>query len=152
MSPRDGWIGQGSLSPDNDDVPTRRVFPTRVLSLLKESPSLRIRAGAAPHRFTSIWCVVVAGRVFVRPWNDKAAGWHQALLRERIGTIQIDGREIPVSARPVRGERLYDGIDAAYAAKYPTKGSLKWVRGFAEPRRRKTTTELRPRAGPKSSG
>ncbi|MCA1581626.1 MAG: DUF2255 family protein [Acidobacteria bacterium] len=133
-------------------MPTRRVFPTRVLSLLKKSAILRIRAGAAPHRFISIWCVVVAGRVFVRPWNDKAAGWHKALLRERTGAIEIGGREIPVRARPARGERLFDAVDAAYATRYPTKGSLKWVRGFAEPRRRKTTTELLPRTGRKTSG
>jgi len=133
-------------------VPPRRGFPKRIVSLLHESPILRVRAGSAPHRFISIWCVVVAGRVFVRPWNDKPAGWHRTFLRERIGAIQIDGREIPVRARAARGERLFDAIDAAYAAKYPTKGSLKWVRGFAEPGRRKTTTELVPRAARKAPG
>ena len=36
-------------------------------------------------------------------------------------------------------------IDAAYAEKYPTPGSRKWVRGFRTPRRRATTLELVPR-------
>jgi hypothetical protein len=133
-------------------VATRRGFPKRIVSLLHESPTLRVRAGAAPHRFISIWCVVVAGRVFVRPWNDKPNGWHQKLLRERIGAILIDGREILVGARAAHGERLFDAIDAAYAAKYPTKGALTWIRGFSEPRRRMTTTEILPRTPRKAPG
>ena len=120
---------------------TTRRFPKHVLSLLQESRILRIRAGA-DHRFTGIWFVVVDGRVFVRPWNDKPDGWRRSFLRDPTGAIQVAGREIPVRARTVRGERLFDRIDAAYAEKYPTKASQKWVRGFALPGRRKTTTEL----------
>lgn len=105
---------------------------------------LGIRAGADPHRFTGIWFVVVAGRLFVRPWNDKPGGWHQAFLRDPRGTISVSGREIPVRARKARGERLFDAVDAAYAQKYDTKASQKWVQGFALPHRRKTTTELLP--------
>ena len=106
---------------------------------------LGIRAGTEPHRFTGVWFVVVGGRVFVRPWNDKPGGWYRAFLREPRGTISLSGREVPVRARKTRGERLFDAIDAAYAAKYDSKASLKWVRGFSLPRRRKTTTELLPR-------
>ena len=36
-------------------------------------------------------------------------------------------------------------VSRAYGEKYPTKGSQKWVRGFAEPRREKNTLELVPR-------
>jgi len=116
----------------------------RILSLLSESRMLRIRAGAEPHRFTGIWFVVVDGRLFVRPWNDKAGGWHRALLLEARGAILVSDREIAVRARKVGGERLLDAIDSAYAGKYDTKASRKWVRGFATLRRRKTTTELLP--------
>jgi hypothetical protein len=121
----------------------RATFPPRILQLLLDSRMLGIRAGE-DHRFTGIWFVVVAGRVFVRPWNDKAAGWHRALLENPRGAITLSNQEIPVRARPSRGERLFDSIDAAYAAKYPTPASQKWVRGFALPRRRRATMELRP--------
>ena len=105
---------------------------------------LGIRAGDAEHRFTGIWFVLVDGRLFVRPWNDAPDGWHRAFLRDRTGFIRVGETEIPVRGRGARGERLYDGVDAAYAEKYPTKASQKWVRGFALPRRRKTTLELLP--------
>lgn len=42
----------------------------------------------------------------------------------------------------VKGARLLDAVDAAYAVKYHTSASRKWVRGFARPRRRATTVEL----------
>jgi hypothetical protein len=123
-----------------------RSFSRRLLSLLDASKILRIRAGA-DHRFLGIWVVVVGERVFVRPWFDSADGWRRALLEEPRGAILLDkdGPEIPVRARPVRGERLFDGVDAAYARKYDTKASQKWVRGFRTPKRRKTTMEFLPR-------
>ena len=123
---------------------TRR-FPERVLSLLRGARMLGIRAGTESHRFTGIWFVVVGERVFVRPWNDKPTGWRRAFLDEPRGAIALADREIPVRARQARGERLFDAIDAAYAEKYDTKASLKWVRGFETARRRKTTIELLPR-------
>jgi len=103
-----------------------------------------VRAGTEGHKFTGIWFVIVEDRVFVRPWNDKPSGWHAAFLRERGGAVKVGEREIPVRARKVSGERLYDAVDSAYAEKYETKASQKWVRGFATDRRRKTTTELLP--------
>ncbi len=115
-----------------------------MLSLLRNSRMLGIRAGTEPHRFTGIWFVMAGDRVFVRPWYDKPTGWHRAFANEPRGTILVSGREIPVRARKTRGDRLFDVIDAAYADKYDTKASLKWVRGFSLPRRRKTTTELLP--------
>jgi hypothetical protein len=122
----------------------KRRFPERVLSELADARMLAIRAGSGDHRFTGIWFVLVNGRLFVRPWNDGAEGWHRVLLGEPRGVIVVGKREIPVRARSARGERLWDAVDRAYAEKYPTKASFKWVRGFARPRRRRTTTELLP--------
>jgi hypothetical protein len=106
---------------------------------------LRVRAGSDDHRFTGIWFVLVGDRLFVRPWNDEPGGWRRAFLSHPLGAILVSEREIPVRARQARGERLFDAVDAAYAEKYDTKASLKWVRGFGLPRRRNTTTELLPR-------
>lgn len=120
-------------------------FPTRIDSALRESRMLGIRAGTEPHRFTGIWFVLVGARLFVRPWYDKPGGWRKAFSSDPRGTILVAGREIPVRARATRAKRLFDAVDLAYAEKYNTKASLKWVRGFRTLRRRKTTTELQPR-------
>jgi hypothetical protein len=125
-----------------------RRFPKRVLAAVDESPVLRIRAGADDdHRFLGIWGVVAAGRVFVRPWNDKPTGWRQAFLADPRGAIRLakDGPDIPVRARPVRGEKLNDAVDAAYTAKYASQANSQWVRGLKTARRRKKTMELTPR-------
>ena len=121
------------------------TFSKPVLAAIHKSRILGIRAGTEPHRFIGIWAVVLGGRVFVRPWNDKPHGWYRAFKKEPRGRIQIpSGREIRVRARPVRGERLMDAVDRAYAEKYTTPASRQYVIGFATPKRRKTTTELVP--------
>jgi hypothetical protein len=50
-----------------------------------------------------------------------------------------------VRAVPVRSERLRDAVEDAYALKYPTPGSRKFVRGFRTKRRRDATMEFVPR-------
>jgi len=118
-------------------------FSGRPLALLAESRMLGIRAGGE-HRFTGIWFVMIGRRVFVRPYYDKASGWHRVFRTDPRGAIRLGEKEFPVRARVIRGERLFDAVDAAYAEKYDTKASQKWVRGFRLARRRKTTTELLP--------
>jgi hypothetical protein len=125
-------------------TPGRR-FSKPIVAALDAAKIIGVRAGAE-HRFTGVWVVVVAGRVFARSWSDKPTGWYRAFVEEPLGVIQAPGRrEIRVRARKVRGERLLDAIDEAYAAKYDTPASLKWVRGFAAARRRATTLEFTPR-------
>jgi hypothetical protein len=121
---------------------TRR-FPEDTLEDLAKAKILGVRAGAE-HRYTGVWVVVVEGRAFVRPWNDKPTGWYRAFQAEPRGSIQLAGGEIAVRARRTRGERLRDAVTRAYAEKYNTKASQKWVRGFAEPHRAATTLELVP--------
>jgi hypothetical protein len=118
-------------------------FSKRALSAIDEARIIGVRAGAE-HRFLGVWVVVVNGRVFVRPWNDKPAGWYRAFLAEPRGAITVSNREIRVRARRSRGERLMDAIDAAYGEKYNTPGSRKYVIGFKRARRRGTTLELVP--------
>jgi hypothetical protein len=120
-----------------------RRFPEATLEELAGAKILGVRAGAE-HRYTGVWAVVVEGRAFVRSWNDKPAGWYRAFRAEPLGSIQLAGREIPVRARRARGERLPGAVTRAYAEKYDTKASEKWVRGFAEPHRAATTLELVP--------
>ena len=65
--------------------------------------------------------------------------------REVIGTIQVGEREIRICAVRARGERIRDAVERAYAEKYATKASQKYVRGFRTPRRREATIEFVPR-------
>ena len=118
-------------------------FGAAALRAIDGTKYFYIRSGAE-HRYIGIWAVVVAGRVFVRPWNDKAAGWYRAFLEHPRGSVKIGTREVPVRARPARGERLNDAIDRAYSEKYTTKPNRKYVKGFATAKRRATTLELLP--------
>ncbi|MCI0432832.1 MAG: DUF2255 family protein [Gemmatimonadetes bacterium] len=126
-------------------MPTVKRFSSPLAAVINAAKIVGVRAGVDDHRFLAIWVVVVDGRVFVRPWNNKTGGWHEAFLGEPRGDLQVGDRTIRVHARKTRGERLLDAIDLAYATKYPTPASRKWVRGFATPRRRATTLELVPR-------
>ena len=117
------------------------VFTDDVVEALRKAKILGVRSGTA-HRYTGVWVVVVEDRVFVRSWNDKPAGWFRAFKKEPAGSIQAGDVEIPVRGKPVRSARLRDAVTAAYAEKYPTKGSQKWVEGFADPSRVINTLEL----------
>ena len=116
-------------------------FPEEVVAALRKAKILGVRSGTE-HRYTGVWVVVVEDRVFVRSWNDKPTGWFRAFKSEAKGSIQVGDLEIAVRAKPVRSARLRDAVTAAYAEKYPTKGSKKWVEGFADPTRVLNTLEL----------
>lgn len=118
-----------------------KAFAHDVVEALQKAKILGVRSGTA-HRYTGVWVVVVEDRVFVRSWNDKPTGWFRAFKKEPAGTIQAGDVEIPVRGKPVRSARLRDAVTAAYAKKYPTKGSKKWVEGFADPSRVINTLEL----------
>jgi hypothetical protein len=120
-----------------------RRFSRPTLGELALAKILGVRAGA-DHRYTGVWVVVIEGRAFVRPWNDKPTGWYRAFRAEPRGSIQLAGREVAVRARQTRSERLRAAVTRAYAEKYNTKASQKWVRGFAEPSRQAATLELLP--------
>jgi len=125
-------------------VSGRKRFDDAVLAEIAKSLVLGIRAGTKPHRIIGIWAVVVSKRVFVRSWTLKSPGWYRTILEEPRGVIQIGGREFAVRSIHTRSEPLKDAVDRAYAAKYKTPASQKYVRGFKLPRRRNTTTELVP--------
>ena len=120
-----------------------RRFSKTTLAALAEAKIIGVRAGTE-HRYIGVWVVVTEGRVFVRSWNDKPTGWYRAFQAEPAGSIQLADQEIAVRAKRTRSERLRDAVTRAYAEKYDTKASEKWVRGFAEPRRAASTLELVP--------
>ena len=119
------------------------AFDAAVVEAARGAKILGVRAGNE-HRYTGVWVVVVAGRICARSWNDKPTGWLRAFRKEPRGTIQIGKLEIPARARFVRSARVREAVTAAFAEKYDTKGSRKWVEGFAEPARALTTLEFIP--------
>ncbi len=123
---------------------SKHHFTRTIVTAIDASRILGIRAGVGDHRFIGIWAVVVEGRVFVRSYTLKKNGWFRAFLENPRGAISIGGREIPIRAVQTRSERLKDAVERAYAEKYHTPGSLKYVRGFHTKRRRDATMELMP--------
>jgi hypothetical protein len=130
------------MSPEK----ARKRFPAAVVTAIRDGQVLGIRAGTAPHRVIGVWAVVVNDRVFVRSWGVKPDGWYRAFVKEPVGHIVPMGRTraIPVRAVPTRSERTRDAVSRAYAEKYDTPGSLKYVRDLSRPKCRNTTTELVP--------
>ena len=123
---------------------TKRRFPKGIVAAIRDGKILGIRAGTKPHRVIGIWVVVVEGRVFVRSWSLKPRSWYRTFLEEPRGVIVVNDREIRVRAVFTRSERLKTAVDRAYREKYNTPGSLHFVRGFKNKKRRDTTTELVP--------
>jgi hypothetical protein len=121
----------------------KRRFSKEQIEALTRAKILGVRAGAE-HRYTGVWVVVVEGRVFARSWNDKPTGWFRAFRAQPQGSLQFAGQEVAVVGKPVRSSRLRDAVSAAYAEKYNTKASQKWVQGFAEPERTVNTLEFLP--------
>jgi hypothetical protein len=121
-------------------------FPKALVNRIDESGIMGIKAGArSDHRFTGVWPVVVNGRVYARSWTVKKDGWFSAFLDDPLGVIQVGARRIRVRAVPAKSERVRDAVEDAYAAKYDTRASQKYVRGFRTARRRNATVEFVPR-------
>jgi hypothetical protein len=121
-------------------------FSRSLVSAVDAAKILGVKAGAkSDHRFTGVWPVAVGGRVYARSWTLKKDGWYHAFLDDPLGVIQVGDREIRIRAVRARSERVRDKVELAYAAKYDTKASKKYVRGFRSARRREATMEFVPR-------
>ena len=120
-----------------------KKFSPAMVTAFDKSKILGVRAGLrSSHRFTGVWIVVVDGRVFARSWTRRSDGWFAAFLDDPLGVIELGARRIRIRAVPARGERIRDAVERAYAAKYSTPASRKYVRGFRTSRRRETTMEF----------
>jgi hypothetical protein len=127
-------------------TPRPRRLPATVVAEIDACKYLGIRAGArSDHRFIAIWPVVIEGRVFGRSWTLEPDGWYHAFQDDPAGAIKVGEREVRVRAVRVRSPRLLDAMERAYAVKYPTDGSKRYVRGFRTARRRAASIEFVPR-------
>ena len=123
---------------------TSAKLPEDVVDAFDSAKIIGVRSGAR-RKYTGVWVAVVNGRVYARSWNDKPSGWFRAFKREPEGTVQVATFEVPVRARFPRSASVLGAVTSAYAQKYITKGSRKWVEGFADPARELTTVEFVPR-------
>ena len=119
-------------------------FPSATLDAIRDGKILGIRAGTKPHRVIGIWAVVVEGRVFVRSWTVKPAGWYRTLRLEPSGVIEAGTQRLRFRAVFTRSERLRSAVDRAYVSKFKTPWAAKLARAFKTATRRATTTELLP--------
>ena len=126
-----------------NDMSKADIFAPDIVDEFRRAKIMGVRAGAE-HRYTGVWVVVVDGKVFARSWNDKPSGWFQAFRKQPRGMVQVADLEIPVRGKFVRNARMRDAVTVAFGEKYPTKGSQKWVEGFAEPERVANTIEFIP--------
>lgn len=138
------WRESGEVVGSFRLMAKNETFADAIVEAAQNAKILGVRAGSE-HRYTGVWLVVVDNRVFVRSWHDKPTGWFRAFKKEPSGTIQIGKLEIPVRGKPVRSVRIRDAVTVAFAEKYHTKGSQRWVKGFTEPARVLTTLEFVPR-------
>lgn len=124
----------------------RLRFSRALIAAIDKGTVLGIRAGSATHRTIGIWMVVVDDRVFVRSWGVKPTGWYHAWRKDPGGIMTAPGRKRAVAVRavPVRSERLKRAVSHAYARKYSTPGSAKYVRDLAGKKCRNATLELIP--------
>jgi len=74
----------------------KRYFPGNIITAIRDSKILGLRAGTQPHRFIGIGAVVVERRVFVRSWSLKPRSCYRTFREEPRGVIQIADREIAV--------------------------------------------------------
>ena len=124
-------------------APPARRLPRSVAAAVDSTKYLGVRAGArSDHRFIAIWPVVIDGRVFGRSWTIKPGGWYRTFVDDPLGAIQVGTRVVRIRALRVRSARILDAIERAYAEKYSTPGSRKYVRGFRTARRRAATVEF----------
>lgn len=124
----------------------RNRFPRPVIAAIDAAKILGVKAGGdTDHKFIGVWPVVVNGRAYARSWTLSKGGWYRTFLGDPRGMIQVGEREIRIRAVPAPSERVRDAVEEAYAEKYNTKASQKWVRGFRSARRREATMEFVPR-------
>jgi len=122
----------------------KRRSGTDLVDVIRAARRVAIRAGSAPHRFTSLWVVVVGERVFVRSWSVKPRSWYRTLVVEAHGVLQLKEREVAFRSVHTRSERVKAAVDRAYVEKYDHPGDIRYVKDMTGPTSRATTTELVP--------
>lgn len=90
---------------------------------------------------TWVWCVEVAGNLYVRAYNGQRSRWYRAAVSHEFGRIKAAGETRNVTFLAVAGT-INDQIDAAYREKY--SGSP-YLSAMVSARARAATVKIVPR-------
>lgn len=91
---------------------------------------------------TWIWCVSVAGDLYVRAYNGKNSRWHQAAMQQGAGRIHAIDKKWEVGFEAVDGKEINDKIDNAYREKYE---GHQYLSPMISERARSATVKVLPR-------
>ncbi|SBS27637.1 hypothetical protein MAQ5080_00875 [Marinomonas aquimarina] len=73
---------------------------------------------------TWIWCVEVAGELYVRAYHGKRSRWYQAALAQQIGRIFAIGKCFEVRYEAIDDDMTLAAVDHAYSNRYSTSSYL----------------------------
>ncbi|MBI4417940.1 MAG: DUF2255 family protein [Ignavibacteriales bacterium] len=122
-----------------------RSLSKAVLDAVKNSMVVSIKAGRTPHRVIAVWSVTVEGRAFIRSWSVRPDGWYRTFRKDPVGELHVGNHKLRIRPVFIQSERTKDLVSKAYAEKYHTPGSRRYVKDLSGRRSRETTTELVPR-------
>lgn len=123
-----------------------KKFSKAFLKCISETQITSVRAGKDREKFTGIWMVEVAGRVFGRSYYGAERSWYTAFLKDGNGDIKCGKEIVPVKGlKPSDINTINKPINKAYEKKYLVKAyNKKWVDGLCEPGRIVRTMEFIP--------
>jgi hypothetical protein len=136
------WAGEALLTFAPGSAPG---FDRDTLELLSSSYEIDIETSRPDGgtRSTTIWVVVVDGRVFVRSVRGDRGHWFQAALDDPESIVLlVDRRAIPTGAQLATDETSIERCSAGLRAKYARDPSL---RSMLRPQVLETTLLLEPR-------
>lgn len=73
---------------------------------------------------TWIWCVEVAGELYVRAYSGKRSRWYQAAIAQQIGRIFACGKCFEVRYEAIGDDITLAAVDHAYASRYSSSSYL----------------------------
>lgn len=88
---------------------------------------------------TWIWCVEVAGELYVRAYSGKRSRWYQAALAQQIGRIFATGKCFEVRYEAIDDEVTLAAVDHAYNKRY---SSSSYLNSMISERARATTVKV----------
>src|SRR4249919_952757 len=94
-------------------------FSKTFLKCINETQITSVRAGKDRTKFTGIWMVEVAGRIFARSYYLAERSWYTAFLEGNPGDIKCGEVIVNVKGeKPADASVITEAINKAYEEKY----------------------------------
>ena len=120
-----------------------RAWTEAELRRFDAAPSLRLSVGDDGKESVELGMVTVGEKLFVRAFGGVRSRWFQEAVGAGAGTIDVDGRRIPVAFQPSTGDD--QRIETAYRERYGAAGALVGTRAARQATLRITATGPTPR-------